>query len=813
MIELEIDGKQLQAASGSNILELALKEGKYIPHFCYHKKLSIAANCRMCLVEVEKSPKPLPACATPVTQGMKVYTNSKLALDAQKGVMEFLLINHPLDCPICDQGGECQLQDLAIGYGKSQSQYTEAKRSVSNKDLGSLIATEMTRCIHCSRCVRFSDEIAGYQELGMSYRNNHVEVMPFIGKTVDSELSGNMIDICPVGALTSKPFHFKARSWELSRRKSISAFDSMGSNLILEIDKYHQVVRTLPLENNNLNECWLSDKDRFSYTGLYHEERITEPMIKQDNKWITVKWETVLSYLVKNIKDIITNDGYSSIGVLASPSSTCEELYLLQKLMRQLGIYNLDSRLNQIDFALDDMTINDNKTNNHIKLTAPYHFGVSLDELATKQSALLIGCTIREANPILAMKLRNYVKHGMQLNVINIIKEDLLCEVANQITCDPRELEYVLAGLVKLSSIHANSNSNFIFDKIEISSDIKQLFNDIVKQNTHIIIGDIIIGQKNYSNIYQLIHELANNINATYGVLPLFANEVGATLMGAIPNHGPYHQNITDQQIGQNTKQIIDLPKSLYILFNTELECDSYDSKRTIEAMSSAKSVVVMHSYINERMKVYADVIIPITPFTETAGSFINMFLQLQSFNGVTKALGNSRPAWKVLVTLAHLFNFNNYNYQSIDGIREEINKLSNANNINNTCNTATPIANKNNIDDNKIIINAPNTKQSLIRIGLQNLYANNSITRRAKCLQETKQVLNYTVRISSILANKLQLIDLDIVTVKQDNSNYIAAVHIDDTIPNSAVVVMLNNDTYGILCGRFDIIELIKKT
>jgi NADH-quinone oxidoreductase subunit G len=349
-IEIELDGIKVKAQENENLLEVSLKNGRYIPHFCYHKKLSIAANCRMCLVEIEKSPKPMPACATKIMDGMKVFTNSKLASDAQKGVMEFLLINHPLDCPICDQGGECQLQDLAMDYGKDATRFEEEKRVVIDENLGSLIQTNMTRCIQCSRCVRFTDEIAGYQELGMYYRNNHVRVMSFLERSLDSEISGNVIDLCPVGALTSKPFLYKARNWELSRRKSISSHDSLGSNLLVNIDKYYKVVRVLPLENEEINECWISDRDRFAYNGLYSEQRALSPMVKQDGKWQDVSWETAIEYVSRTIYQVIQEQGKDNIGVIASPNSTLEELYLLQKLMLTLGIENLDHRINQTDF-------------------------------------------------------------------------------------------------------------------------------------------------------------------------------------------------------------------------------------------------------------------------------------------------------------------------------------------------------------------------------------------------------------------------------------------------------------------------------
>ena len=353
MVNIEIDGKAIQVPPNSTVMEAANRLGIYIPHFCYHKKLSIAANCRMCLVQVEKAPKPLPACATPVTEGMKVYTHSAAAVQAQKGVMEFLLINHPLDCPICDQGGECQLQDLAVGYGGSASRYHEPKRVVPSKDIGPLVAAEeMTRCIQCTRCVRFGQEIAGVMELGMVGRGEHAEIVAFVGKTVDSELSGNMIDVCPVGALTSKPFRFTTRAWELSRRKSISPHCGLGSNLIVQV-KIDKVMRVLPLENEAINECWLSDKDRFSYEGLNSPERLTRPMIKREGKWEEADWPIALERVALGLKAVREKHGAQAIGALATPHSTLEELYLLQRLARGLGSGNVDFRLRASDFSLD----------------------------------------------------------------------------------------------------------------------------------------------------------------------------------------------------------------------------------------------------------------------------------------------------------------------------------------------------------------------------------------------------------------------------------------------------------------------------
>ena len=424
MLDIEIDGKQLQVAEGSTVMDAARNLGVYIPHFCYHKKLSIAANCRMCLVEVEKAPKPLPACATPVTNGMKVHTNSSVAVTAQKGVMEFLLINHPLDCPICDQGGECQLQDLAVGYGSSASRYKEEKRVVANKFLGPLIATDMTRCIHCTRCVRFGQEIAGIMELGVANRGERSEILAFVDRTVDSELSGNVIDLCPVGALTSKPFRFSARTWELARRKSISPHDGLGSNLIVQV-KHDKVMRVLPLENEEVNECWLADKDRFSYEALDSNQRLTRPMIKHGGQWREVDWQVALDYVAHALTDIASKHGAQSLGALASPHSTLEELYLLQKLMRGLGSGNVDFRLRQSDFSLDGK-----------RGGAPW-LGMRIADVGTLDRALVVGSFLRKEHPLFAQRLRQATKRGMQLNVIHSAAEDLLMSAHSRATVAP----------------------------------------------------------------------------------------------------------------------------------------------------------------------------------------------------------------------------------------------------------------------------------------------------------------------------------------------------------------------------------------
>ncbi|HLA34815.1 MAG TPA: NADH-quinone oxidoreductase subunit NuoG, partial [Rhodocyclaceae bacterium] len=433
MLEIEIDGKALQVAAGSTVIEAAHQAGTYIPHFCYHKKLSIAASCRMCLVQIEKMPKPMPACATPVTNGMKVFTHSEMAIKAQQGVMEFLLINHPLDCPICDQGGECQLQDLAVGYGSTQSQYQEEKRVVPNKNFGPLVATDMTRCINCTRCVRFTQEIAGLMELGQAFRGERAEIMSFVESTVDSELSGNLIDLCPVGALTSLPFRYSARTWELSRRKSISPHDSLGANLIVQT-RHDRAMRVLPYENEGLNECWLADKERFSYEGLNSAERLTRPMVKQGGTWREVDWNVALDYASHALRDVLKNHGAAALGGLLSPHATLEELYLAQKLLRGLGCENIDTRLRQVAPTAPTGT--------------PW-LGMRVAELSQLDRVLVVGSFLRKDHPLLAQRLRQSAKRGAQISLLHSGADDDLIKLTARATVAPSQLVATLAQVLK----------------------------------------------------------------------------------------------------------------------------------------------------------------------------------------------------------------------------------------------------------------------------------------------------------------------------------------------------------------------------
>ena len=630
MVEIELDGQKVEVVEGSMVMHAAEKAGTYIPHFCYHKKLSIAANCRMCLVEVEKAPKPMPACATPVTQGMIVRTKSDKAIAAQKSVMEFLLINHPLDCPICDQGGECQLQDLAVGYGGTTSRYEEEKRVVFHKEVGPLISMEeMSRCIHCTRCVRFGQEVAGAMELGMSHRGEHAEIETFLGQTIDSELSGNMIDICPVGALTSKPFRYHARTWELSRRKSVAAHDSSGANLIVQV-KNNQVMRVVPLENEEVNECWIADRDRFSYEALNSEDRLTQPMLKQGGEWKTVDWQTALEYVANGLRNIQRDHGANSIGALVSPHSTVEELYLAGALVRGLGSDNIDYRLRNAEFGA---------------VEGVRTLGTSIASLSTLQRVLVVGSNLRKDHPLFALRVRHAVRHGAQLNVITSQADFAHADawampVAQAVLADAaawaQALADVAAAIAAEKGVTAPAAGNVTAQAQAIAKSL------LGGERKAVLLGNAAAHHANASSLLALANWIAEQTGASVGYLTEAANTVGAQWVGAQPQTG-----------GKNAGQMLAGGLKAAILLNTEPEFDSAAGAAAAQSLGQAEMVVTLSPF--KANMAFSDVLLPIAPFTETSGSFVNAEGRLQSFHAVVKPLAETRPAWKVLRVLANL--------------------------------------------------------------------------------------------------------------------------------------------------------------
>ena len=639
MVEIELDGQKVEVPPGSMIMHAAEKAGTYIPHFCYHKKLSIAASCRMCLVEVEKAPKPMPACATPVTMGMIVRTKSDKAIKAQQSVMEFLLINHPLDCPICDQGGECQLQDLAVGYGGGASRYEEEKRVVFHKDVGPLISMEeMSRCIHCTRCVRFGQEVAGVMELGMSHRGEHAEIETFVGQSVDSELSGNMIDICPVGALTSKPFRYSARTWELSRRKSVSPHDSTGANLIVQV-KNHKVMRVVPLENDAVNECWIADRDRFSYEAVNSEDRLTAPMLKQGGEWKTVDWQTALEYVANGLKQVKTDHGAGAIGVLASPHSTVEELALAGALVRGLGSENIDTRLRHADFF------------NAASPNTARWLGMPIAALSGLQRVLVVGSNLRKDHPLFAQRIRQAARKGGQVNALNAQSQDWAMPVKNTVLADSANWVSALAGI-------ANAVGAETGVLAPVAAEVNDAARAIAKsllggEHKAILLGNAAAHHVQASSLLSLANWIAQQTGAAVGYLSEAANTVGAQLVNAMPGQG-----------GLNAGQMLGGGLKAALLLNNE---PAFDSAVGSQGLANAGMVVTLSPF-KANLDI-SDVLLPIAPFTETSGSFVNAEGRLQSFHAVVRPLGDTRPAWKVLRVLGNLLGLPGFDADSSQAV------------------------------------------------------------------------------------------------------------------------------------------------
>jgi NADH-quinone oxidoreductase subunit G len=782
MITLEVDGRTVEVAKNSTVMDAANELGIHIPHFCYHRKLSIAANCRMCLVQVEKVPKPMPACATPVADGMKVWTHSEIAVNAQKGVMEFLLINHPLDCPICDQGGECQLQDLAVGYGGSSSRFHENKRVVAHKHLGPLVsAEEMSRCIHCTRCVRFGQEIAGIMELGMPGRGEHAEIMSFVGHTVDSELSGNMIDVCPVGALTSNPFRYSARTWELSRRRSIAPHDSLGSNLVVQV-KQNRVMRVVPRDNEDINECWLSDRDRFSYEGLNSSERLTTPMIKRDGRWLEVDWTAALEYVATELARIHSSLGPAAIGALATAQATSEELYLLQKLLRSLGSGNVDFRLRQLDFSADST-----------RTGVPW-LGMKVADLNALDRILVIGSNLRKEQPLLAQRIRQAVKHhGAKLSVINPLGDDFLVAVQNGMIVPPSQIADALAGVVKAAAEQTGAAVPSEIADVEVGAVARQIAESLLSGDRKaIFLGNLVQHSPAKSRIHMLAQMLAGIVASSVGVLGDGANSVGGYLSGAIP---------TVEPSGLNAREMIERPLNAYLLLHTEAELDTSLPRLATAAMHSAELVVAMSPFRHQALD-YAQVLLPIAPFTETAGTFVNIEGLAQTFQGVVPPLGETRPAWKVLRVLGNLLHLDGFDFETVDDVRDEISAVAGepADRLANTMDMSdVKTALKRTAAVNAAIKTTPvvnNTADSSVeqiaveRIGEVPIYQVDGIVRRAPALQQTRDAQVDRVSMHGGLIEKLDLQPGDRVRVCQHGGEAVLDFDRDDRLPAGCVRV-----------------------
>ncbi len=626
---IEVDGQTLQATPGQMLIEVTDAAGIYIPRFCYHEKLSIAANCRMCLVEVEKAPKPLPACATPVADGMKVMTRSKLAISAQKATMEFLLINHPLDCPICDQGGECELQDLAMGYGRDISRYTERKRVVKDKDIGPLVSTDMTRCIHCTRCVRFGQEIAGIQELGTIGRGDRTEIGTFVEKSVDHELSGNIIDLCPVGALNNKPYRFSARAWEMVQRPTIAPHDCVGANIYAHVLE-GRVKRIVPQPNEAINETWASDRDRFSYEGIYADDRLTQPMRRVGGELVACDWDEALQAAA----DALRGAG-ADAGALVSPVATVEEGYLLQRLIRHLGSNHIDHRLRRTDFRAEQDD------------PAYPWLGLPIEDIEAQQAIVVIGSDLRREAPLLAHRVRKAALAGARVSFVNTREHEYLFPVAAQ----QADLDLV-SGLADLQA----------------GGDIRESLAQA--DQALVLLGTLAGRDPRFAEIRQLASRLAESTGARLGFLSEGPNSAGLALAGVLPHRLPGGARVA--QPGRNAQQMQAEPPATLLLFGIEPGLDCANPSGARQMLREAGQVVVITQYLSDELREHADVLLPMGTFAETAGSFVNVEGRWQSFGGVARPVGESRPGWKVLRVLGNLLRLPDCDYLSADSVTEE---------------------------------------------------------------------------------------------------------------------------------------------
>jgi len=751
MIEIELDGKKVSVEPGSMVMHAADAAGITIPHFCYHKKLSIAANCRMCLVDIEKAPKPMPACATPVTQGMVVHTKTDKVIKAQKSVMEFLLINHPLDCPICDQGGECQLQDLAMGYGGGASRYHEEKRVVFHKNVGPLISMqEMSRCIHCTRCVRFGQEVAGAMELGMQHRGEHSEITTFVGQTIDSELSGNMIDICPVGALTSKPFRYAARTWELSRRKSISPHDSTGANLVVQV-KANKVLRVVPLENEDVNECWIADRDRFSYEALNNDQRLHSPMIKQDGQWRSVEWSVALAYVADGLKRIKAEHGVVGIGALASAHRTVEELHLLGQLVRGLGSESIDFRTRHADFA------------NAAPPGRAQWLGMPIASLSTLDRAFVIGSFLRKDHPLFALRLGQSARQGGLVMSLHAAHDDWAMPLAASITAAPQDWAQALADV---AGYIASANAVAAPAQAQVNEHAERVAQALMSgEHKALLLGNAAAQHPQAATLLALSQWIAAQTGASVGYLTADANTVGAQLVKAMPGAG-----------GLNAGQMLSRPMKALLLLDVEPTFDAADSATAQTALAGSGLVVALTSF-KDAVLDHADVLLPIAAFTETAGSFVNAEGRVQSFHGVVQPIGESRPAWKVLRVLGNLLDLPGFKQESAEQVRDEalgdLNSV--ASRLDNSC-AASMVAQA----------SAP----GLQRLADVPIYAADALVRRAASLQRTADAKAPVASLPSALWQRLGLHAGDLVRVSQGTASVLLPAQQDASLAVNVVRV-----------------------
>lgn len=762
MATIEIDGKTLEVENGKTIIEVADEAGIKIPRFCYHKKLKIAANCRMCLVEVENGRKPVPACATPITNGMKVFTKSEEAIRSQQAVMEFLLINHPLDCPICDQGGECELQDVSMGYGEGVSEFTEEKRAIDDENLGPLISTEMTRCIQCTRCVRFGDEIAGVRELGATGRGEKMEIGTYVQHSMTSEVSGNIIDLCPVGALTSKPYRYTARAWELIQHDSLAPHDCLGSNVHLHVRR-EQLMRVVPKENEEINETWLSDRDRFSYLGLRNEKRAAQPMIKIQGQWQAVDWEKALTFAAEGIAKVIKQHGPEQFCALASQSSTMEEFYLLQKMMRELGVNNLDYRLQQTDFRDQD------------SMPARPTNSLKYEDIEQQNSIVLLGCNIHREVPLAGVRVRKAFRNGATLFAINPVDYDYHFDVTEKIITTPQEMPLQLAKIIV----------SMVKDVERLPEEVQRLVVGIkadkasrliaaalMKPKAAIITGAICDNHPDASLLRTLVHVI-ETLSGT-GVLRLTtgANATGACIAGMLPHRTTAGKSIG--KAGHDVQAAIAAKLKGYFLMGIEPGFDLANPFSARQSMVGAEFVVMLSAFQDDSMLDYADVILPMSPYAETSGTYVNVDNQWQTVQGACKPFAESRPAWKILRVLGNLLHCHDFDYGSSEEVLKEIKSI---------VDMAAEIKYLPYFPESLPFIN-----QQLVRVGEWPLNRCDAIVRHAEALQKSAASEPACIRVHPDTAKRLKLDE--VATVSQGDIEITLPLKRDERVAPDVVWV-----------------------
>ena len=765
-VTVTIDGVDYQAPKNAMIIEVTDNHAISVPRFCYHKKLPIAANCRMCMVQVEMggrmAPKPLPACATPVADGMKIWTTSEYAKNAQRAVMEFLLINHPLDCPICDQGGECELQDVALEYGRGVSRFTEKKRVVQDKNFGPLIATDMTRCIHCTRCIRFLEHIGGSKELGGTGRGENMEISTYIENSIDSELSGNVIDVCPVGALTSKPFRFTARAWELIQTASVSPHDCVGSNLMLHT-RNGKLMRVVPNENEAINEVWLSDRDRFSYQGINSEDRLTQPMVKTAGEWKTTGWEEALQAVIAGLKAVDP----ARLGMLVSPSATLEEMYLLNRLAEGLGTANIDHRLRRSDFTG--------------QAQEPLYpaLGQTIAALESADAVLVIGANPRKEQPIIGHRLRKAASQGAHIMFVNPVDYPVTYQPAEKIIVKPGQLVQHLAAIATVVLESGNHRPTEL---------LAPLVEGVIPDNTAesiaakllqadrptLLLGITASMHPSFSAIRALAVCIAEHTSADIGFLSDGANAAGAHLAGVLPHRSAAGK--PRSTTGLHARDMLATPLDACLTFAMEPEFDCADSRMAMHAMQAAGFVTVLNSYVTDSMREYADVLLPIAAFSETSGTFVNCEGEWQSFTAASRAPDGARPGWKVLRVLGNLLELNDFEQASSDAVRDEVrSKLGNE-------------AVNNKVYPHEVHVEA--AQQGIERIAELPPYAIDAVVRRASALQQTPDADTACLRLNPEDAAQTGLADAERAGVRQGGVQTTLALKIDHHVAAGAAVL-----------------------